>query len=682
MSSRYIRGSSILAALLLVGALAVVSFGVQAISGNQDPRSMSAEAAVPITTLTVKKVAATRVPSSGTLIPRTKPILKNDAPKSCVEAINKARDKGWVSDPAATGESTGLSGIVDNCFGAVLKDGYQGDIKKAKDSDYQCVGRQGKAVVLRSGVKVTTSPDPSNVLKDKTKGQCKITVCWTVKGVLKCNDAELYDGGVNLDRPFAPIDPMASAREGEVKKYNLWTHMTSANGDAPDFVGSEADSKAINDAFDVNAFRSGNSEIDNKVAKGELDSAQAKLNELKSLQGYCVDANSGPGCTSVAIDSAKKDIQAAQADVDKATQDLENLKKLQQSEMVQTKCASAACADGEIAARAAAAKVPVPQPRPETPPFVSGPGQKDTGSGGGLGDIMKSILGGLAKALGGGAGSGTGAPCPSDPAAYSQAQQQYQQQMQQYNTQLQQYNYQQQLNQLNGLPQPVPPVAPQPCQQTSDSNTCPAAPAQPSCPAGTTATAKKTQSSSGAQCTTGWQCVAGAQPTAQISCQPQLADVGMNIAISFTCGNSTGSEGQGFDSANLTSGSSTPVITAPPDNARTANFGINCKKDTLAAAKQCSIQINRPSIVLLANPQAVALNASSTIGWVTTGMSTCVISSPTLADFTAENAANTSVNGGVVTPNLSTTTTMLLHCVTLAGGTRDATTTVEILPGN
>lgn len=152
----------------------------------------------------------------------------------------------------------------------------------------------------------------------------------------------------------------------------------------------------------------------------------------------------------------------------------------------------------------------------------------------------------------------------------------------------------------------------------------------------------------------------------------------MSIAISYTCGNADGSAGLGFDTANAISGSTSTVITTPPQGTNTATFGVQCRHQGLTANAQCSIQVGRASIVLVATPRTVAPQASSTIGWVTSGMQSCVISSPTLSDFTTRNATNTSVSGAAITPPLATTTDFVLGCTTVGGSARQATTTVVV----
>ncbi|HTR18504.1 MAG TPA: hypothetical protein VMH91_00795 [Candidatus Paceibacterota bacterium] len=181
-------------------------------------------------------------------------------------------------------------------------------------------------------------------------------------------------------------------------------------------------------------------------------------------------------------------------------------------------------------------------------------------------------------------------------------------------------------------------------------------------------------------CITSYQCggqTAGT-PTAQLSCSPQTADVGMTVAMSYSCGNATGSSGAGFSTGNQTSGSTTTVITTPPSGTNTANFGLTCTNGSQATGAQCSVQINQPAIVLVSNPKTVPNGQPSSIGWVTAGMQACVISSPQDAAFTASNANNQSVNGVAQTDGITGPTEFDLTCTTLGGQTRIASTTVSV----
>jgi hypothetical protein len=184
-------------------------------------------------------------------------------------------------------------------------------------------------------------------------------------------------------------------------------------------------------------------------------------------------------------------------------------------------------------------------------------------------------------------------------------------------------------------------------------------------------------------CTTGWQCVpgngsAGGTPTAQLSCQPQIADVGMPISFSFACGNASGSTGTGFSTGGALSGSATTSAPNPPSGQNTVTYTLTCIKLGVTASSQCQVQLNKAGIVLVTNPKNVNGNETSLIGWITSGMQSCVISSPDQQDFTARNAGNTSVNGAATTSPITGNTRFRLDCQTLSGGTKSATTTVSL----
>jgi len=169
------------------------------------------------------------------------------------------------------------------------------------------------------------------------------------------------------------------------------------------------------------------------------------------------------------------------------------------------------------------------------------------------------------------------------------------------------------------------------------------------------------------------------QPTAQLSCQPLVADVGMTLAISWGC--SVGkSVGSGFSTNGKISGSATTTIATPPMGARTANFGLTCTNEGISSNTSCTVQVAKPAIVLVANPKSVELGETANIGWVTASMKEngCVISSPNQPDFTEQNANNPRNSGVAETLPITTETTFLLTCITAGGNTREATTTVMV----
>jgi hypothetical protein len=151
----------------------------------------------------------------------------------------------------------------------------------------------------------------------------------------------------------------------------------------------------------------------------------------------------------------------------------------------------------------------------------------------------------------------------------------------------------------------------------------------------------------------------------------------MPLTITYSC-SSGKSEGAGFDTGGAPSGSATITIPNPPTNTNIATYGLKCTDGAAVATKQCSVQVAKPGIVLVANPKAVQSGKTSAIGWITSGMSTCVISSPQLQNFTDEHRNTTNVNGSVATPPLTGTSDFVLKCTTIGGSSRAATTTVTI----
>ena len=168
-------------------------------------------------------------------------------------------------------------------------------------------------------------------------------------------------------------------------------------------------------------------------------------------------------------------------------------------------------------------------------------------------------------------------------------------------------------------------------------------------------------------------------PEAKISCQPQIADVGMTVAITFSCANSKTSKGEGFSTGDKLSGATTTEITSAAKNGEEKVFQLTCANaEEKTSSAQCKVQVVKTSIVLVSNPQSVVSGEAASIGWVTTGMKSCIVSSPDLPDFTSKNAANTSVNGMASTGPITSDSTIDLKCETAAGSTKTATTVIRL----
>lgn len=212
-----------------------------------------------------------------------------------------------------------------------------------------------------------------------------------------------------------------------------------------------------------------------------------------------------------------------------------------------------------------------------------------------------------------------------------------------------------------------------------------AQPAASSCTVGTW-----TDASNG--CQTNWQCTAGAagSPTAQLSCQPLVAASGTIVTFAYVCANgATAATASNFTipSATTLSGTATTSAKKPTDGTSSVTYGLTCTNanvtPALTASAQCAVQIGNAAIVLVATPEKIAktetedLKRKSTIGWVTSGMQSCVISNADFIDWTSQQAGNTSVSGAAVSPIITADTIFKLTCQTLGGTT--ASSTVKVL---
>lgn len=645
------RGTSILAALVFVGILGAVAWGVAALSPSVSPASQHAAA----------QTATPGYGSNGGTGSADTNAFKSAAPLNCEDAINRALNK--LQDAEVTSTDKSQAGTVDTCYGAVSKTGKP----SAKTSDYQCVGRTGSALFLTGEVILKTIPDAS-----QKPGSCNVQICTPgANNALQCAAPKLYSGGITASQHG--LTPGTTP----TMNYDAGLSGGPANGGVPlttQFGQPSQDSGFLSNAFDTGAA----------PLSGPTPSCPVGTNcsapDLSSLTKGSDSAFTN-GTTPLNL-PPNGSVGGTGLDCGNG-----NCSTYTPPSATPTTCKSATCVDGQGKTYDAPPNNPNTFNKPSPGPGVSAPvapPSQSPFSGGGLGQMLQGLLGGLAKGLAQSAAQNNAPSCSSDPTAYAQQQQQYNAALQQYNLQLQQYQMQQQYGQLYGYPPaPAPmPTPPAPCQQNSNSNTCPAAPAQPPASGCTSGTWRPvtTAMSNGAQCTTNWQCVpsTATTPTAQISCQPQVADAGMSVAISFSCGNATGSAGSGFDSKNALSGSTSTIVASPPQGAVGVNYGINCTNQGASAQAQCTVQVGKASIILVANPKVVHSGEASTIGWITSGMKSCVVSSPDLADFTSANALNTSVNGMATTSPLTQPAEIDLHCTTVAGGTRDASTTVGV----
>lgn len=226
----------------------------------------------------------------------------------------------------------------------------------------------------------------------------------------------------------------------------------------------------------------------------------------------------------------------------------------------------------------------------------------------------------------------------------------------------------------------------------ADGRTPRTAPAQPQ-PAASTCTVGAWEDASNG-CQTSWRCTpkgsGSGQPTAQLSCQPTAASAGATINITYACANgATTASSTGFSIASETTLSGTASATAQkPASGQTTTYALTCTNTSttpvLSASEQCTVRVATPTIVLVATPEKISQaeadeeKRKSTIGWVTSGMQKCAISSPDFATWSEQQASNTSVAGAAISPIIPPTGAQFnLACTTLGG--MIATSTVRVI---
>ncbi|MCR4325207.1 MAG: hypothetical protein NUV59_00135, partial [Patescibacteria group bacterium] len=605
------RGVSILAGVVFIAILGIVGLFLQATVAPSDPLAQSASASLAaLTTESVEPKDTSWDTGRSVSTSQNNPALQQainlaaEKKKACGNAKSQALSLGADSWPTSGNPKPqkfepGQDAIKDDkCVGAVAL----GPDRKTIE-DYRCVGESSTINFdARGGGTIVSSADSR-----MPEGKCFVTYC---DGDGKnCSPALTIDGASDLKK-IATSNPYVLSKLSKVVQQNLvkagalpdaaTRNLTDAYnkvGDAGKAVDDVRKSCAANTScvasIDKQIAQAAGLTCSNPVESAltcdvvaDPDTVGALQKTQKDLQGslaYLKDAQAGPGCTG-------------------------------------PNCSA-----------------PQPTPRPDTnaprPPPNNDPtpgppgggnstfGPRPTGSAGGnVGGLIGPLLSGLLKGLMGqqsGQGQKPPAPaCSTDSQAYAQQQQQYQQAMQQYNYQLQQYNYQRQLDSYYGNQNspPEPPPQPQHCKPSTGSQ-CTSSPRQP--PAANCNVGSWRAVYQGA-CIADWQCVPASatttppvatttQPTppaipeAKLSCQPTIADVGMDIAISYSCTAGT-AEGDGF-SATSTAGSATTTIQKPPAGANTATYGVKCTtNEGRTAGAQCSIEINQPSIIFIANP--------------------------------------------------------------------------------
>ena len=628
------RGASILSALVFVALLAGVATTVQYFSPYSNPRSQTAAPGG----IGSDAVAAQQATANAELANKC---------AVAIAAAKTAATKKTASKPTGKTE--------DDCVGAV-KD-------TSERAGYRCVGKSAKVNVINEGnITVESQPNPN-----LPPGKCVTLACTPPGYRLFDGDGSIATGGLS------PNMRCLTTTLSGVNKASVLQSMSVANSNGTLFSVSKAGGFITN--ADSSSLKSLGQVLGGEYANGNsipLDSnGTPRLSAYDQIAKYAAESPDQD-----ALDSSKKVTESAVI----LNPDLADKSALTPGPKVEDiqKCLKDASLPGCINRNSLNGTTK----RADPSSTFSDPnaGKNQTGGSNPM-SALSSMLQGLMKALG--APQPPAAPaqaCATDPNAYAQQQQQYQQQLQQYNYQLQQQQYQQQLGQLyaqqyGGIapPSQPPPTQPTPCTPSTGSQ-CKTQPQQPPSSACSAGAWRATYSGA---CITGWQCISTEGPKAELVCEPKVADVGSTLAITYGCSSGVASSSS-FAVTTQPGGSATTTVKAPPQGTNTATYTLACTDQGRTTGAQCSIQVARANIILVANPKTVPAGGTSLLSWLTTGMESCIISSPDQPDFTERNSSNTSVVGAATTSAIATSAQFLLHCETVSGAVKDATTTIQV----
>ncbi|MBI5457589.1 hypothetical protein HY971_02595 [Candidatus Kaiserbacteria bacterium] len=679
------RGVSIVAAFVFVAILSAVAVGVESTLPGGNPASQTA-APGGIGSDTVGSQQAT---------------ARAELAKKCETAIKEAKIAATTKRTAKPAEKA-----TDDCVGAIPD--------ASVPAKYRCVGKSAQVDIAsdKGGIKVTTQPNPN-----MPPGKCATLAC-TPNATGNTLNSVLTLGG-NMGVTKKEFKCFTANMDGIDKTAILTQSLNTSTFDAYTGTGvngvkisSGIDSRSLeilNNAYGVKPADSSltlpaTSPTDDQILKMALANPdQAALEASRQVTEDAFKQNPDLGDAKVLIPEGGDKGDTSNPSLDRSPSDPTATRDCYDGgrtcypagpkdagylENNGYKCGKNDAGDTECVKGSVTQQCPPGSTG--TPPnncirvgqqTFQDPNTGRTSSSNSSSGPLDSFLKGLANAFKPTPPMPPPAAaqqCSTDPNAYAQQQQQYQQQLQQYNYQLQLYQYQQQQqNQYYGGNAPTMPLPAQPVACTpSTQGQCSMQPQRPNPNNCTTGSWQPTYSGA---CITNWQCIptGGGTPKATLSCSPEVADVGQQIAITYGCSSGIASSSS-FTVTTQPGGSATTTVANPPAGTNTATYSLACVDGAKTSGAQCSVQVSRPTIILVANPKTVPPNGTSLLSWLTTGMTSCVISSPDQEDFTERNSSNTSVAGAATTSPITTSAMFLLHCETVAGGTKEATTTVSV----
>lgn len=585
-------------------------------------------------------------------------------------AAKKANDSGAITTSYTTGST-----VEKNKCVAVVFDPNSNAAKIAQNNKvdphvpqaYQCVGEISKVKMDKSGKgSIESSPNSDLTSPDNKAGTCKTQFC----------DADGKNCG-----PTSNMSGAQSVQQWATDPSNFSQMSPAQQASALSFGAiSQSQQDVLQDVLQDKQIATQNAQDALKSATANCDGQLSGCNvaidqQIADAAGLQCSSTQGSGSNTQCV-----------VDAQKASDQLSSQQKSLNDQLGQLEKAQVGLTPGGFQGPCPAGQTNNGSTCVSTTQTQqsSNTGGGNSTFGGGLDGLLKGLAQGFGQSMAqqqqrpNSSGTGSSAPaqaCSTDSAVYAQQQQQYQSAMQQYNYQLQQYNAQLQANSYNAsngyyVTVPQQPQMPSPCYPSTQQQ-CSVQPTQPS---STSCSGGSWTPQYSGNCVVGWRC---SNLGASISCQPQTADVGMQVAISYSCAQGTAT-GSGFTTSNASAGTSTATVAQPADGTNTITYGLTCTSGVTTSGAQCSVQIVQPSITLVANPRTIASGKTSLLGWITTGMKSCVMSSPNDAAFTSQNSSNTSVNGTAQTLPATSTQQYILNCQTFSGGTKSASTTVTV----
>ena len=617
------RGSSLLAGVLLVGILSSLAVALQGV----DPRGIEEASSVAGARLATSHTPKAPMPAAGapgqharSCAPAFEYNVYVEKGKTVVECIKEKSHK--LKSLRCPGAIAGCSNAADKDlkdYVSKFEDYKTGCKTKYKNEGYaseaDCVAKMKSYCDQRTGVKFCPGGNPAGAtqgkltVKDKTgkvtkELQCKQTECDPTKAE-KVASSAMKDFAKDYPGGLKDLSKDLGAADDETKK---------KLGELANAMGREsALGKDVLDEFnkDIEA-----AEKEAQKAAGEAKALAQKAEADRQAYLKCIAAKGSGQCGTEqgAANQSEADAAKAREEARKKQEELNRLRTLATTLKPGTPPPQYD-KDGKCVANCT--------PPPGKGGDVGGGG--GTGQGNGFGNTGQTGFGksmsDLGKAMSGQQQQGN-----KQPGTGTNPQQQQQQQC---------YYGQQYAVQQNAY-----------CSGGSmyayNSQTCQYQAVQ-QCPSGRCTTTAGTDQNGNQRTVCAPTTPTTSQITATLSCSKKRADVGQKVTLEYACTGSEGmtATGNGFTTTSSV-GTQEVTIQKPPRGANTVTYGLICKDGAgqTKAAEPCQVQIDQPLIVLVANPKQVKKGKDTTIGWVTKGMKSCVISTtdPDLASWSAEQA--------------------------------------------